>query len=82
MLEGEEGLFHPGCTSSPVDHRFLRKLQQLPNAIVTPHVAYRTERTLHDTVEATLTNCLIFERTQANAETQGRDPVRGQLGGA
>jgi D-specific alpha-keto acid dehydrogenase len=82
VLEGEQGLVHPDRTAGPVDHRFFRELQQLPNAIVTPHVAYRTVRTLRDTVETTLTNCLIFERNQENAETQGRDPVRGLLGGA
>jgi D-specific alpha-keto acid dehydrogenase len=80
VLEGEEGLFYIDCTTRPVDNQFLGRLQQLPNAIVTPHTAYYTERALHDTVERTLMNCLIFERNRTNDETQDRDPVRGLLG--
>ena len=51
VLEGEEGLFYVDCTTRPVDNQFLLRLQQLPNAIVTPHTAYYTERALYDTVE-------------------------------
>ena len=35
----------------------------MPNAIVTPHTAYFTERALHDTVEGTLVKCLRFARS-------------------
>jgi D-specific alpha-keto acid dehydrogenase len=80
VLEGEEGLFYVDCTTRPVDNHFLLRLQQLPNAIVTPHTAYYTERALYDTVERTLLNCLSFERKRTNDETQGRDLVRGLLG--
>jgi D-specific alpha-keto acid dehydrogenase len=65
VLEGEEGIFYFDRTTSPVDHPFLLRLQQLPNAIVTPHIAYYTGRALHDTVEKTLMNCLSFERSRA-----------------
>ena len=64
-----------------VNH-FLLRLQQLPNVVVTPHTAYYTERMLRDTVEQTLVNCLRFERNRAHGATQGRDLVRGRLGGA
>jgi D-specific alpha-keto acid dehydrogenase len=80
VLEGEDGLFYFDYTTRPVDNRFLLRLQRLPNAIVTPHTAYYTMRTLYDTVEQTLKNCLSFERNRANEETQGRDLVRGLLG--
>ncbi len=79
VLEGEEGIFYVDRTTGPIDHRFLRRLQQLPNVIVTPHTAYYTERALHDTVKRTLTNCLNFERSRTNDEAQDRDPVRGML---
>ena len=79
VLEGEEGIFYVDRTTTPVDHRSLLRLQQLPNAIVTPHTAYYTRRALHDTVEQTLVNCLRFERTRASEETQDRDRVRRLL---
>jgi D-specific alpha-keto acid dehydrogenase len=82
VLEGEEGLFYFDCTQSPVDNHLLLRLQQLPNAIVTPHTAYYTERALYDTVEGTLMNCLSFERNRVNDETHDRDLVRGLLGRA
>ena len=78
VLEGEEGLFYVDCSTRPVDHHFLPRLQQLPNAIVTPHTAYYTERALYDTVERTLLNCLRFERSRRD-ETQDCDLVRGLL---
>jgi D-specific alpha-keto acid dehydrogenase len=79
VLEGEEGLFYADWTTRPVDHHLLLRLQQLPNVIVTPHTAYYTERALHDTVEGTLMNCLRFERSRRDDETQDRDLVRGLL---
>jgi D-specific alpha-keto acid dehydrogenase len=82
VLEGEEGLFYVDCSTRPVDNRFLLRLQQLPNAIVTPHTAYYTERALYDTVEGTLINCLRFERNRTHDEAQDRDLVRGLLGRA
>ena len=42
VLEGEEGIFYFDRTTNPVDHPALLRLQQLPNAIVTPHTAYYT----------------------------------------
>jgi D-specific alpha-keto acid dehydrogenase len=82
VLEGEEGIFYFDRTTRPVDNRFLLRLQQLPNAIVTPHTAYYTKRALHDIVEHTLVNALSFERNRTHGETHDRDLVRGLLGGA
>jgi D-specific alpha-keto acid dehydrogenase len=82
VLEGEEERSRVGDATPPIEDPLLSRLRQLPNAIVTPHVAYRTARTLRETVEATLTNCVIFERNQADDEAQSRDLVRGLLGGA
>jgi D-specific alpha-keto acid dehydrogenase len=82
VLEGEEGIFYFDHSARGVDHPLLRRLQRLPNVILTPHTAYYTRRALRDTVENTLVNCLSFERNRASGETQSRDLVRGLLGGA
>ena len=82
VLEGEEGIFYVDCTTRLIDNPFLRKLQQLPNAIVTPHTAYYTERALRDTVERTLVKCASFERNRTNDKTNDRHRVRGLLGRA
>jgi len=79
VLEGEEGIFYSDCRSRPIDNQLLLRLQQLPNAIVTPHTAYYTERALYDVVEGTLMNCLRYERSRRHDETQDRDLVRGML---
>jgi D-specific alpha-keto acid dehydrogenase len=82
VLEGEERFVGPGRPAPPVDDRLLLRLRRLPNAIVTPHTAYRTERALHETVEGALTACLRFEGNRADdAEARRRDPVRRLLGG-
>jgi D-specific alpha-keto acid dehydrogenase len=82
VLEGEEGLFYFDCTERAIDNHFLLSLQNHPNAVVTPHTAYYTGRTLYDTVENTLLNCLAYERSRASGKTKDRDLVRGLLGGA
>ena len=82
VLEGEEGHFYVDRTGTPLDNRFLLRLQALPNAIVTPHTAYYTTRALHDTVEMTLARCLDFERNRANGATHRRDLVWRLLRGA
>jgi D-specific alpha-keto acid dehydrogenase len=65
VLEGEEGLFYFDCTQKPIDNRFLLRLQQMPNVILTPHTAYYSGRALRDTVKKTLLNCLDFERRKS-----------------
>ena len=72
VLEGEEGIFYVDRTTRPVDHPFLARLQQLPNAIVTPHTAYYTERALRDIVETTLVNSQSFERNRACGDSRSR----------
>jgi D-specific alpha-keto acid dehydrogenase len=82
VLEGEPGLTGADRTTSPSHDRYLARLRRLPNTIVTPHAAYRTQRALHETVAATLTNCQTFERNRANEHAHDRDPVRRMLGRA
>ncbi|WP_066069102.1 D-isomer specific 2-hydroxyacid dehydrogenase family protein [Frankia sp. EI5c] len=60
VLEGEEGVFYTDHRHQPIENELLSRLQQLPNALVSPHTAYYTERALRDTVENGLINCLNF----------------------
>jgi D-specific alpha-keto acid dehydrogenase len=62
VLEGEEGIFYADSSNRPIDNAALLRLQQLPNAIVTPHTAFYTDHALRDTVEQSVLNCLAFER--------------------
>ncbi|MET8847727.1 NAD(P)-dependent oxidoreductase [Amycolatopsis sp. NPDC004625] len=60
VLEGEEGVFYSDCRGKDLGSR-LGRLQGLPNVLVTPHIAYYTDRALRDTVENSILNCLDFE---------------------
>ncbi|WP_327011872.1 D-isomer specific 2-hydroxyacid dehydrogenase family protein [Dactylosporangium sp. NBC_01737] len=61
VLEGEEGVFYEDCGNRPLDNQLLLRLRALPNALVSPHIAYYTDHALSDTVEQSLINCLRFE---------------------
>jgi D-specific alpha-keto acid dehydrogenase len=65
VLEGEEGVFYSDYRKRPIQSQLLLRLQQLPNAVITPHTAYYTDQSLSDAVENTLINCLRFERPTA-----------------
>jgi D-specific alpha-keto acid dehydrogenase len=68
VLEGEEGIFYMDYSEKTVGHRCLLKLQSMPNVIITPHMAYYTERALRETVLETIRNCLDFQRGLANGQ--------------
>ena len=61
VLEGEEGIFYADCRDKPIDSKPLLRLQQLPNALISPHTAYYTDHALLDTVENSLINCSNFD---------------------
>lgn len=61
VLEGEQGTFYRDCRNGAVETPWIRRLQRLPNVLITPHTAYYTEHALRDVVEQTLANCLRFE---------------------
>ena len=61
VVEGEEGIFYADCRDKPMESKALLRLQELPNALISPHTAYYTDHALRDTVENSLTNCLKFE---------------------
>jgi D-specific alpha-keto acid dehydrogenase len=60
VLEGEEGIFYADCRDKPIESRLLLRLHQLPNVLISPHMAYYTDRALSDIVENSLLNCLQF----------------------
>jgi D-specific alpha-keto acid dehydrogenase len=62
VLEGEEGIFYHDLSNKPLHHPFLKRLQKLPNVIITPHTAFYTDHALQDIVENTLQNCTEYER--------------------
>lgn len=64
VLEGEEGIFYADCRSNAIDNALLLRLQELPNALISPHAAYYTGHALRDTVENTLVDCLSFQGEQ------------------
>ncbi|WP_328472996.1 D-isomer specific 2-hydroxyacid dehydrogenase family protein [Streptomyces sp. NBC_00448] len=61
VVEGEEGVFYADCRDRPMESKVLLRLQELPNALVTPHTAYYTDHALRDIVANSLTNSLTFE---------------------
>jgi D-specific alpha-keto acid dehydrogenase len=62
VLEGEEGIFYADCRSKPIESKPLLRLQELPNALISPHTAYYTDHALSDIVENSIINCLKFGR--------------------
>jgi D-specific alpha-keto acid dehydrogenase len=62
VLEGEEGIFYADHSGKPIESKSLLRLQELPNALISPHTAYYTDHALRDMVENSLTNCLDFEK--------------------
>ncbi|MEV5987685.1 D-isomer specific 2-hydroxyacid dehydrogenase family protein [Streptomyces sp. NPDC052051] len=67
VVEGEEGVFYTDRRNAPIDSKPLLRLQEMPNAFVSPHTAYYTDRALSDTVENSITNCLEFESRNQHA---------------
>ncbi|GAA0955640.1 D-isomer specific 2-hydroxyacid dehydrogenase family protein [Kribbella koreensis] len=61
VVEGEEGIFYADHRGKEISAGPLRRLQKLPNVLISPHTAYYTDRALRDTVENSLANCLKFE---------------------
>ncbi|MCX4482351.1 D-isomer specific 2-hydroxyacid dehydrogenase family protein [Streptomyces anulatus] len=67
VVEGEEGVFYADRRNAPIDSKPLLRLQEMPNAFISPHTAYYTDRALSDTVENSITNCLEFESRNQHA---------------
>lgn len=61
VVEGEEGIFYADRRNKPIESKLLLQLQQMPNVLISPHIAYYTDRALSDMVENSIINCLEFE---------------------
>jgi D-specific alpha-keto acid dehydrogenase len=61
VLEGEAAIFYADCGDKPIESPLLLRLHKLPNVLISPHIAYYTDRALGDIVENSLINCVNFE---------------------
>lgn len=61
VLEGEEGIFYEDRRDRSINNALLERLQELPNVIISPHIAYYTDHALSDMVENSIVSCLRFE---------------------
>ncbi|SDS69747.1 NAD(P)-dependent oxidoreductase [Microlunatus soli] len=60
VVEEEGGVFYTDCRDRPPRGAALRRLQGMPNVLISPHSAYYTDHALDDIVEHTLINCRNF----------------------
>lgn len=61
VVEGEEGIFYADLSGRELSNGWLARLQEMPNVLVSPHIAYFTDHALRDTVENSIVNCREFE---------------------
>lgn len=61
VVEGEEGVFYADLREREIPNSWLARLQEMPNVLVSPHIAYLTDHALQDTVENSIMNCREFE---------------------
>ncbi|WP_183544870.1 D-isomer specific 2-hydroxyacid dehydrogenase family protein [Nocardioides albus] len=60
VVEGEEGIFYADLRGRELPNAWLARLQEMPNVLVSPHIAYLTDHALADTVENSIINCREF----------------------
>jgi D-specific alpha-keto acid dehydrogenase len=61
VIEGEEGIFYVDRRGGPIESKELLLLQDMPNVLISPHMAFHTDHALRDTVENSIVNCIDFE---------------------
>jgi D-specific alpha-keto acid dehydrogenase len=64
VVEGEENIFYRNCHNRKIKNTAFLQLCEMPNVIITPHMAFYTRRALLDTVENTILKCLEYERSR------------------
>ena len=62
VVEGETGVFYTDHRDTPVANEPLRRLQRMPNVVISPHTAYYTDHALRDIVENSLAGCVEFAK--------------------
>lgn len=60
VIEGEETLFYGKPGEAQSLSRDVQDLLNMPNVILTPHIAYYTENVLFETVQKSMESCLQF----------------------
>ena len=59
VLENEAGLYHTDKRSEQIHHRALSILKDMPNVIVTPHMAFYTREAIGDMVGHSVESCVL-----------------------
>ena len=66
VLENEHGLCYLNRSGETLPNRELALLRAMPNAILTPHVAFYTDEVISNMIESTLQSLHAFENGQPN----------------
>lgn len=61
VVEGEAGLYHFNKMSDQIKNHFLSILKDMPNVIVTPHMAFYTREAVEQMARCSLEACRYFE---------------------
>jgi D-lactate dehydrogenase len=66
VTEDEFNLYYKDRRHEPLPNRDLAVLRSYPNVIITPHMAFYTERTVSEMCENTLRSCIAFMKGEEN----------------
>lgn len=66
VIEREFGLYYYDLKNEILDNRQLAVLKAFPNVIVTPHMAFYTEKAISDMVENSLKSYCLFKKGEMN----------------
>ena len=66
VVEDEFDMYYFDRRSDVVGNRRLSILRDMPNAVVTPHMAFYTDRSVSDMVQNSILSCLYDERGEKN----------------
>ena len=61
VVEGEAGLYHFNKMSNQIKNRSLSILKDMPNVIVTPHMAFYTREAVAQMAQCSIDACLCLE---------------------
>ena len=50
VFDGDRSIYYRDYKNTPVNHRQMAILNAMPNVIMTPHIAYYTDRAVEDMV--------------------------------
>ena len=70
-VENEFNLYYYDLRSRPLDHEQLAILRSFPNAVVSPHMAFYTDTTVHDQVYSSVYACVLDAAGRENPYQAG-----------